>query len=93
MVKEYKGKIHFTYVRLMGDNHEHGHMSTDLRVKVGQEGFMAMMEAFTLGLFFMTYEFRFYNFEPEMTPLLAFVDSLVGNPSLNTIAFANNDLN
>ena len=45
LVKENKNKIHFTYVRLMGDNHEHGHMSTDHRVKVGQEGFMAMMEA------------------------------------------------
>ena len=92
LVKENKNKIHFTYVRLMGDNHEHGHMSTDHRVKVGQEGFMAMMEAFTVGLFQFTYEFRFYNFAPEMTPLLAFADSLVGNPSLNTIGFACNDL-
>ena len=54
---------------------------------------MALMEGFTLGLFFLTYEFRFYNFDPEPTPLLAFVDSLVGNPSLQTIGFARNSLN
>ena len=50
------------------------------------------MEGFTQGLFMYTYEFRIYNFKPEPTPLLAFVDSLVQNPSLQTIGFAKNDL-
>ena len=63
----------------MGDNHDN--VST-AKIQVGEKGFMAMMEGFTLGLFVMTYEYRFYNFEPEPTPLLAFTDSLVGNPSL-----------
>ena len=90
LIKEFKGKISFTYVRIMGDNHEN--VGTT-KIQVGQTGFMALMEAFTLGLFIMTYEFRFYNFEPEPTPLLAFVDSLVGNPSLQTIGFARNNLN
>jgi len=74
----------------MGDNHEN--MGT-AKISVGQTGFMAMMEGFTLGHFFMTYEYRFYNFNPEHTPLLAFVDSLVGNPSLQTVGFARNNLN
>ena len=90
LLKEFKGKICFTYVRIMGDNHEN--VGTT-KIQVGQAGFEAMMEAFTVGLFLMTYEFRFYNFEPESTPLLAFVDSLVGNPSLQTIGFARNNLN
>ena len=63
----------------MGDNFDN--VGTD-KIKVGEKGFLAMMEGFTLGLFPMTYEYRFYNFDPEPTPLLAFVDSLVGNPSL-----------
>ena len=74
----------------MGDNQEN--VGSD-KIRVGEKGFMAIMEGFTLGHFMMTYEFRFYNFEPEHTPLLAFVDSLVGNPSLQTIGFARNNLN
>ena len=52
-----------------------------------------MMEAFTLGQFALTYEYRFYNFDPEFTPLIAFVDSLVENTSLQTVGFARNNLN
>ena len=60
---------------------------------IGQKAFEAIMEGFATGLFFMTYEFRIYNFKPEVTPLLAFVDSLVGNQSLQTLGFARNGLN
>mmetsp|Transcript_4728 Transcript_4728/g.8077 ORF Transcript_4728/g.8077 Transcript_4728/m.8077 type:complete len:127 (-) Transcript_4728:29-409(-) len=74
----------------MGDNHNN---VSSQRVKVGQKGFEAIMEAFALGLFMFTYEFRFYNFEPEHTPLLAFTDSLIGNMTLQTIGFARNGLN
>ena len=41
----------------------------------------------------MTNEFRFFNFRPEVTPLLAFVESLNGNYSLQTIGFSRNELN
>jgi hypothetical protein len=75
----------------MGDNH--ANKSSSFKVKVGEKGFMAIIEAFTLGNFSMTYEYRFYNFDPEPTPLLAYVDSLVGNMSLQTIGFAKNNLN
>ena len=90
VMKELKNKISFSYVRIMGNNVDNIQAN---KIKCGQEGFMALMEGFTLGLFFMTYEFRFYNFDPEPTPLLAFVDSLVGNPTLQTIGFARNSLN
>ena len=80
LVKEIKNRVLFSYVRLMGDNHKN--KSSSFVVKVGEKGFIAMIEGFTLGNFFMTYEYRFYNFNPEPTPLLAYVDALVGNPSL-----------
>ena len=73
----------------MGDNTENVGVK---KVLVTQRAFGDLMEAFTTGLFFMTYEFRIYNFDPEHTPLLAFVDSLVANPSLQTIGFARNNL-
>jgi hypothetical protein len=73
----------------MGDNTENVGVK---KVPVTQRAFGDLMEAFTTGLFFMTYEFRIYNFDPEHTPLLAFVDSLVANPSLQTIGFARNNL-
>ena len=73
----------------MGDNHENIGIT---KVKLTEKSFLAIMEAFTQGLFFMTYEFRIYNFEPEHTPLLAFVDSLVNNMTLRTIGFAKNNL-
>ena len=41
----------------------------------------------------MTNEFRLYNFQPEITPLLVFVDSLQNNVTLSTIGFARNNLN
>jgi hypothetical protein len=55
---------------------------TNEDIVVGQEGFLALMEAFSSGHFKFTYEFRFYNFKPEVTPLLAFVDSLMQNQTL-----------
>jgi hypothetical protein len=55
---------------------------TNEDIIVGQDGFLALMEAFSSNLFKFTYEFRFYNFKPEVTPLLAFVDSLMNNPTL-----------
>jgi len=45
----------------MGDNHEN---TGSTKIVVGEKGFMALMEGFTIGLFLMTYEFRFYNFDP-----------------------------
>ena len=71
-----KGKVTFTYVRIMGDNHIN---LANQDINIGQEGFLALMEAFAKGYFNFTYEFRFYNFKPETTPLLAFVDSLMSN--------------
>ena len=91
LFKELKDKMQFVYVRIMGDNIDKN-LGTD-KTKVGEKGFLAMMEGFTLGLFTMTYEFRFFNFDPEPTPMLAFVDSLMGNMSLSTIGFARNNLN
>ena len=91
VVKAIKDKVLFSYVRLMGDNHEN--QSSSFKVTVGEKGFMAMIEGFTLGNFYMTYEYRFYNFNPEPTPLLAYVDALIGNPSIQTLGFAKNDLN
>ena len=90
LLKELKGKIVFTYVRIMGDNHIN---VANQDIVVGQEGFLALMEAFAKGHFNFTYEFRFYNFKPETTPLLAFVDSLMNNQTLQTIGFARNRLN
>ena len=49
----------FTYVRIMGDNHEN---VGNAKVKLSEKSFLALMEAFLSGLFFMTYEFRVYNF-------------------------------
>ena len=81
----FKDKICFTYVRIMGDDEN---ASNDLRVT--QVGFEALMAAFQDGLFYMASTFRLYNFKPEVTPLLAFVDSLQGNLTLQTIGFARN---
>ena len=89
VMKEFKGRIDFSYVRIMGGDVD----SVGPKVKVGQAGLESLIEGFTQGLFFMTYEFRFYNFDPEHTPLLAFVDSLINNPSLQTLGFARNSLN
>ena len=90
LLNELKGKVVFTYVRIMGDNHIN---VANNDIVVGQEGFLALMEAFAKGHFNFTYEFRFYNFKPETTPLLAFVDSLMNNQTLQTIGFARNRLN
>jgi hypothetical protein len=52
------------------------------------------MELFAKGHMAYCTEFRLYNFKPEATPLLAFVDaSLSNNPTLQTIGFARNRLN
>ena len=73
-------KIKFTYVGIMGDtfinvsNHD---------ILIGQEGFMSLIELFAKGHMAYCTEFRFYNFKPEPTPLLAFIDaSLTNNPTL-----------
>ena len=76
---ELKAKFTFTYVRIMGDTTEN--VGTK-RVEITQDGFMKIIEGFTMGLFNFTYEFRIYNFHTEATPLLFFVDTLVNNPSL-----------
>jgi len=73
----------------MGDNHENVGVN---KVPLSEKSFLALMEAFSTGLFFLTYEFRIYNFQPEFTPLLAFVDSLTNNLTLQTIGFAKNNL-
>ena len=91
LVKALKQRITFSYVRIMGDTFENVQQSK--KIVIGQRAFEAIMEGFATGLFFMTYEFRIYNFKPEVTPLLAYVDSLVGNQSLQTIGFARNGLN
>ena len=74
----------------MGDS---THQMMVNKVKVGQHGFEKIIEMFTLGHFKYTYEFRFYNFNPETTPLIALVDSLQNNETLQTIGFARNGLN
>jgi hypothetical protein len=76
LLNELKGKVTFTYFRIMGDNHIN---VANQDIPVGEKGFLALMEAFSKGHFNFTYEFRFYNFKPEVTPLLAFVDSLMNN--------------
>mmetsp|Transcript_31603 Transcript_31603/g.48324 ORF Transcript_31603/g.48324 Transcript_31603/m.48324 type:complete len:197 (-) Transcript_31603:28-618(-) len=90
LLNETKDRIHFTYVRLMGDS---THQMMVNKVKVGQRGMEAIIEMFQVGHFKWTYEFRFYNFDPEPTPMIAYVDSLVNNPTLQTIGFARNGLN
>ena len=61
----------FSYVRLMGDNHVN--IGTE-KVKVGVQGFTALIQAFTASnTFDMATTFRFYNFDPEITPLMQFV--------------------
>jgi hypothetical protein len=72
----------------MGDNHEN--QSASFRVDVTQKGFDAMIEGFATNLFPMVNEFRFYNFKPEVTPLLAFASALVNNQSIQTLGFARN---
>ena len=51
------------------------------------------MQGFEAGLFGTATTFRLYNFKPEITPLLVFVDSLKDNQMLQTIGFARNQLN
>ena len=65
-----KNEIQFTYIRLMGDNHED--TSASREIPVTERGFNSIMEGFAKGYFFMTNEFRIYNFKPETTPLLAY---------------------
>ena len=50
------------------------------------------MEGFATGLFYMTNEFRIYGFDPELTPLLAYAQSLQNNNTLQTLGFARNGL-
>ena len=76
-VKQLKGKITFTYIRLMGDNHEE--RSASHQIKISEVGFNAIIQGFTEGYFYMTNEFRIYNFDPELTPLLAYAQSLKDN--------------
>jgi hypothetical protein len=90
LVKILKDKVTFTYVRIMGDNFEN--QSASHRIPVTQKGFDALIEGFSLNLFYMVNEFRFYNFYPELTPLLAFASSLVNNPTITTLGFARNQL-
>ena len=86
-----KGRISFTYFRIMGDNFIN---LSNKDIKIGQDGFMALIELFAKGHMAYATEFRFYNFAPEPTPFLAFIDaSLVNNPTLKTIGFARNRLN
>ena len=58
----------------MGDVHEV--KSASHQIKITEAGFNSIMEGFAKGLFYMTNEFRIYNFDPEVTPLLAFAQSL-----------------
>ena len=74
----------------MGDNHLN--VGTD-KVKVGLTAFQDLVKAFTVeNTFDITTTFRFYNFCPELTPLLGFVDCLTNNQTLQTIGFARNCL-
>ena len=57
-----------------------------------QASFEQLMQGFEQGLFSMTNTFRLYNFKPEVTPFLVFVDSLKNNATLQTIGFARNQL-
>lgn len=70
----------FSYVRLMGDNHVN--VGSD-KIKVGVQGFTALIQAFQQSnTFDMTTTFRFYNFQPEITPMMSFVQILQNNPTL-----------
>lgn len=40
----------------------------------------------------MCNELRVYNFEPELTPLLAYATALQNNPTISTLGFARNRL-
>merc|ERR1712086_361263 len=91
LMNRLKGKISFTYFRIMGDTFIN---LSNKDIKIGQDGFMALIELFAKGHMAFTTEFRFYNFAPEPTPFLAFIDAcLVNNPTLKTIGFARNRLN
>ena len=70
LTKLLKGRISWSYVRLMGDNHENTAACNE--IPITEEGFNSIIEGFSTGLFFMTNEFRIYNFKPEVTPLLAY---------------------
>jgi hypothetical protein len=55
----------------MGDNHIN--VGSD-KIKVGVQGFTALIQAFTNNKTFeTTTTFRFYNFQPEITPMMSFV--------------------
>ena len=71
----------------MGDDSE---AANDLTVT--QTGFESLMQGFEANLFNTATTFRLYNFKPEITPLLVFVDSLKDNQMLQTIGFARNQL-
>lgn len=90
LLADVKSTHSFSYVRLMGDNHVN--VGT-MKVKVSVPGFTALIEAFTAkNTFDMTTVFRFYNFDPDITPLMSFVQVLQNNPTLQTIGFAKNNL-
>ena len=58
----------------MGDNHIN--VGTD-KISVGVMGFTSLIQAFQQSKTFdMTTTFRFYNFQPEITPLMSFVQIL-----------------
>lgn len=91
LLADIKSTHSFCYVRLMGDNHIN--IGTD-KIEVGVQGFTALCQAFTASnTFDMTSTFRFYNFQPDVTPLMSFVQVLQNNPTLQTIGFAKNSLN
>ena len=90
LLQNAKGTHSFNYVRLMGDNHVN--IGSD-KIKVGVQGFTALIQAFTKSnTFDMTTTFRFYNFQPEITPMMSFVQVLQNNATLQTIGFAKNSL-
>ena len=75
-----QGKISFTYVRIMGDTFIN---VANVDIPIGVEGFTSLMELFAKGHMAYCTEFRLYNFKPEATPLLTFIDaSLTNNPTL-----------
>ena len=90
LVKMLKGELSLTYVRIMGNrqiNTGVGH-----QIPITEKGFQALMGALNDGTFYMVNELRIYQFNPEVTPLIAFASSLSMNPTLNTIGFAKNEL-
>jgi hypothetical protein len=85
LLEEIKNDVTFTTVRITGDNFVN---LSHKGITIGQTGFDALIEMFTKGFFACVSEFKFSNFEPEPTPMLAFVDTcLVNHPTLTTINF------